>query len=289
MSFSRRVGIVPEKEIQIQSMDSVLRNKLYNLFTRELENFYCENEICSRIMNNLGEIIYNSETDKKVLFRRFQNQNDEYPWYDVYDIMDFFLQEIMSIPDDIFEKLFYTDRFSGVIDKNRYLSLLSDLVNQVLEEEKSGYRIINNEICPITNEEEITAVTHAASNSFDTVRTHIQKALSLYSNRQNPDYENSIKESITAVESLCSIITGVTGSQATLGKTIKHLKDNGIIIHSAMEEGFKKLYGYTSDADGIRHGGIDFTNAPSEDALYMLISCSAFINYLTAKYNEINK
>ncbi len=60
------------------------------------------------------------------------------------------------------------------------------------------------------------------------------------------------------------------------------------MIHSAMKAGFEKMYGYTSDADGIRHGGIDFTNAPAEDAKYMLISCSAFVNYLVEKFSRVN-
>ena len=79
-----------------------------------------------------------------------------------------------------------------------------------------------------------------------------------------------------------------TGSQATLGNTLKKLKANGVVIHSAMKAGFEKMYGYTSDTDGIRHGGIDFTNAPAEDAKYMLISCSAFVNYLVEKFAKVN-
>ena len=108
-----------------------------------------------------------------------------------------------------------------------------------------------------------------------------------YADRQKPDYENSIKESISAVEAICCIITGETGSQATLGKTLKRLEDHGVTIHPSMGQAFSKLYGYTSDADGIRHGGIDFTNAPAEDAKYMLLSCSAFVNYLIEKYSKM--
>ena len=80
----------------------------------------------------------------------------------------------------------------------------------------------------------------------------------------------------------------MTGAQATLGKAIKKLKDSGVHIHSAMENAFTSLYGYTSDANGIRHGGIDFTAAPSEDAKYMLVSCSAFVNYLIEKWSKVN-
>ena len=111
----------------------------------------------------------------------------------------------------------------------------------------------------------------------------------LYADRDNPDYENSIKESISAVEAMCCIITGMSGASATLGAALKKLEENGVVIHAAMRESFNTLYGYTSDASGIRHGGIDFTNAPAEDAKYMLVSCSAFVNYLTEKYGKVSK
>lgn len=136
--------------------------------------------------------------------------------------------------------------------------------------------------------EELEEVSSATHSPYESVSTHFKKALSLYSDRKSPDYENSIKESISAVEAMCCIITGATGSQATLGNTLKKLEINGVVIHSVMKAGFEKMYGYTSDADGIRHGGIDFTNAPAEDAKYMLISCSTFVNYLIEKFSKVN-
>lgn len=139
----------------------------------------------------------------------------------------------------------------------------------------------------ITNETEIESVSDASNTPYNSVNIHIQKALTLYSDRKQPDYENSIKESISAVEAMCCIITGMTGASATLGAALKKLEDNGVIIHGAMRNAFSQLYGYTSDAYGIRHGGIDFKNAPSEDAKYMLISCSAFVNYLVEKHSKI--
>ena len=114
----------------------------------------------------------------------------------------------------------------------------------------------------------------------------MQKALQFYSDRENPDYENSIKESISAVEAMCCIITGMTGASATLGAALRKLEESGVVIHGAMRSAFSQLYGYASDENGIRHGGIDFKNAPAEDAKYMLISCSAFVNYLIEKYSK---
>lgn len=86
---------------------------------------------------------------------------------------------------------------------------------------------------------------------------------------------------------MCRIITGMSGTQATLGTAIKKLKDSGVHIHSAMEKAFLALHGYTSDENGIRHRGIDFTSVPVEDAKYMLTSCSVFVNYLIEKWSNV--
>jgi hypothetical protein len=47
------------------------------------------------------------------------------------------------------------------------------------------------------------------------------------------------------------------------------------------------MYGYTSDADGIRHALLDQPSLSFEDAKFMLVSCSAFANYLVAKDAKI--
>lgn len=245
--------------------------------------------ISSFVLNELGEVIQNDINDRVRLLNRFRSYESANHWFETYDIIEYFLQAVESVSNRDFGFNYIINNTYGVITKDKFFTLFSKAVNSILEEEKSGYRLLNNEFRLITSDEEIASLTQSTANPFEAVRTHMQKALALYSDRQHPDYENSIKESISAVEALCSIITGETGAQATLGKTIKKLTDNGITIHKSMEIGFDKLYGYTSDAGGIRHGSIDFTNAPSEDALYMLISCSAFVNYLTAKYEQIQK
>ena len=54
-------------------------------------------------------------------------------------------------------------------------------------------------------------------------------------------------------------------------------------IHPAMEKSFLSLYGYTSDEDGIRHAMTDEPNVTADDAKFMLISCSSFVNFLISK------
>lgn len=180
----------------------------------------------------------------------------------------------------------FIERYLHICDDEKYSQMVKEF-NCILEDEVSAYRIVDAIVVPITNESELETITNAMNSDYEAASVHIYKALELFANREKPDYENSIKESISAVESICASITGITDRSATLGKTLKKLKDAGIHIHPAMESAFSSLYGYTSDESGIRHGSIDFTEAPAEDAKFMLITCSAFMNYLIEKKSKM--
>ena len=47
----------------------------------------------------------------------------------------------------------------------------------------------------------------------------------------------------------------------------------------ALRNAFSSLYGYTNDAEGIRHALLEEGNLTKADAKFMLVCCSAFINY----------
>lgn len=272
IKFSIRNGILTEK-INTKGDNVILKNRLWTLFYQsafdpydslnlELTNF-------EKTMVELGihyEFPYNKIAKQKnveTLKKHIINGNC---WWLIYELIETYVARILETSQ-----------------KNEFISQ----VNRILQEENSGYRMISEIFVPITNEVELSAVEETLFSSFDVVEKHMKKALSLYSDRLHPDYKNSVKESISAVESMCCIITGESGKTATLGATLKKLEKHGIHIHEAMKSAFEKLYGYTSDENGIRHGGIDFKGALSDDARYMLISCSAFINYLTAQYTKM--
>ena len=112
---------------------------------------------------------------------------------------------------------------------------------------------------------------------------HLNSALEKYALRPNGDYRNSIKESISAVEGFCREKTG----ESTLGKALSQLEKKNIIIPPSLKAAFSKLYEYTNHADtGIRHALMDDDGKytpTADEALFMLVSCSAFINYLESK------
>ena len=159
--------------------------------------------------------------------------------------------------------------------------------NQIFEQEYVGYRFVGKYITSITNDIEIQEIEESLiKNPYDAVKKHIRKAIEIFANRENPDYDNSIKESISAVESVCQIAT--KNNKATLGDCLKELEKHKILIPKALELAFTKLYGYTSDNNGIRHAnGIGESTSTNEDAKFMLVVCSAFVNYIISKITFI--
>jgi len=287
-SFSQRMGFEPiKKEIQIDSMDDDLRNGLWNVLTivywGNFEKYYSDN-----IYDNYQYPISNYpnlEVFCKLLCIKYYKKTLDSmtgSWVNFYnDMRNYFFNCKWNKVYDFLE--FVAENFPDSNEKN--ISFQKDC-NSVLEKEFSGYRFIEKLIVPITNKEEISEIEKALSFSdkFKPVSQHLKDALQKLSDRESPDYKNSIKESISAVESMCNLITG---SKTSLGNALKKLEKH-IKIHTALKNGFIKIYGYTSDEDGIRHGMLDIPNIDFEDAQYFLVSCSAFINYLKSKTLKAN-
>jgi hypothetical protein len=115
------------------------------------------------------------------------------------------------------------------------------------------------------------------------VSSHMTQALALLGQKPEPDYRNSIKESINAVESAAKFIDGSKGSglRGALNRLARSVQ-----LHPAMQEAFLKLYGYTSNEDGIRHALLDAPNVGYDEAKFMLVACSAFANFLIGRAED---
>ena len=198
------------------------------------------------------------------VYARMKKEYIESPWYNVYDFIEF----VVDNP------IFTSKNFIKCI-------------NIALVKELSGYRFVGSNIYDITSETEIEAIEEAldVTTPFTPINDQLKKALDLYSDRENPSFRNSIKEAISAVETLCKLI--VKDPKTSLGRALDKLESVGFHLHKDLREGFKKLYHYTSDSDGIRHGLMDEDKLSSEDAKFMLVSCSAFIKYLIVKAQKV--
>ena len=274
MRFGERMGLSDSSFLQVNSINIKLRNRMLNLLIEYFNKLsYDKKDILNDLVDYCGlETSYetaNIDSIRKVII----NRNNAFEWYLPYEIVERFFTILNK----------YLEDCGGYSDFEHYSSIKTSFIKrlqEILVEEKSGYRLLDEKFILITNEQELETINESIKTPYDSVNQHMQKAIEAFSSKTNPDYEGTIKNAISAVESMCSIIVG---KNTTLNKALNKLEKNGVKIHPTLKEAFIKLYAYTCDETGIRHGGIDFQNAPQEDAKYMLITCSAFINYLVEK------
>ena len=187
-------------------------------------------------------------------------------WFEVYDFIEFVAHH--------YEEPHWNDQFMK-------------RCNEILERELSGYRFVSGLIAPVTTKEEVAQIEKAIQASPGPVQEHLNQSLKLLSDRTNPDFRNSIKEAVSAVEAACSLMSG---EKSTLADALKKITANGSVpLHPALAAAFIKLYGYSSDAEGIRHALMDEPNLTLDDAMFMLVACSAFINYIRVKASKAGK
>lgn len=268
--FSQRMGIEWKKEIQIESIDDELRNRIWNVmdeFYFADRCFYEDEHIKASRPNKLisKQHIIRSVFDGVFKKDASEFHNTDYvkcefyrlTWPRVYDFVEFLLSKFP---------------LSG--------NGLQDRLNSVLEEESAGYRLIKNKFTRITNEMELDEVDNAQNTGIAEIDKHVESAISLLSDRENPDPANAVKEAISAVEALCRKIAG--DSDATLGQALSKIQDNDPkMIDPHLAEAVKKLYKFSNDASGVRHSHAEGkTQVGFDEAKFMVVTCSAVVNYL---------
>lgn len=150
-------------------------------------------------------------------------------------------------------------------------------MNYIFIQENIGYTIINDTVTDIVDQVEVNEINEALRTPFSGIEEHISRSIELLFSKEKPDYRNSIKESISAVESICKII--VKSERDTLSDALKEIKKKHT-IHQSLELGLIKIYGYSSDEKGIRHALLEESKIEFSEAKFMLVSCVSFINYL---------
>lgn len=272
MRFSQRKGLSPIKTaLQRESMDDDLRTGLWNAYILAWpppEKFLSYEPEYLFLFRTMWHDFFKMPIDKLPdwephVMDQVRAWFFRASWAEVYDFVEFLLS------------------FKSRDDHKRHCQGFVALASDVLESEKSAYRIAGTQLVEITDDNELASIEEAISISgkFAPARDHLKTAAGFLFDRKSPDYRNSIKESISAVEAAACIITENT--KATLGQALAALEQQG--LHSALSKGFANIYGYTSDADGIRHAMLCASTCDFHDAKYMLVACAGFINFLVGK------
>jgi hypothetical protein len=240
--FSERIGAqIPPKIVQLEGMSDDLRNSLWNIVV-----FVCDANSWVKFSRFVAMSIRKTRIDEVP-----DGNSSARAW-----LKSVFLESEWFIASDIIEALSSAGVLQQLYEsdwqhRKRQEGAIHAL-NHVLERERSGYRFIDGTLSPIAEPQEVAEVESAlsaTSSGFHGARSHLATALEMLGKRPEPDYRNAVKEAVSAVESVCRVLTNK--DKATLGDALKAL-DSRSPIHPALKRGFLSIYGYTSDQDGIR-------------------------------------
>lgn len=280
LTFSQRMGLAKIRTtIQTDDLDQPTRNALWNIvgpfFKKYSEHCSVYKDIWTELYHNTSDTYPHPLGRYSTVSAHFYSHYKEIVtkgvWHECMNLIEF-----LNWTE-------YRDKWDSEIIPHAFNRTVpaADEYNRVFEKYLVGYRIIKDRILPITNEEEKLAIEQAVQTSPDAVAEQISKAIRFLGDRNNPDYAKSVDCSISAVEAQCRIL--LNDPKPTLGKALDQLENKGIVSHKALKDAFSKLYGFTSNADGIRHAGLGPSDIDVDLATFMLVSCSAFVNYLRSK------
>lgn len=273
--FSERHGYIkPSDALIVECMPKEVQNSIYNcLYNYGEENpgfFESLDKMVWVYFLNEKECTYDQNQFNKGYITLYIIDNSQYEWHLKLSMIEYLLE--------LLEKI-------GIKRQQKMPSFI-DSINMSFERLKYGYRIINNLVTPITSKEEVSSIEEALYSAKDNIKEHLNSALKHLADKENPDYRNSIKESISAVGALCREMT----AENDLGKALFVLEKKQGKLHPQLKAAFDNLYSYVNEKQsGIRHELMDEsgTYIPSyHEAKYMLVTCSAFINYLNGKFGS---
>ncbi len=269
--FSERLGFIESPRfLQTEGMSDALKNSLWNFV---VSMFDAKDGEWLSAASCIAQFFRKVPVDELPHYDvRCREWTKAYffslHWYEIYDFIEFVA--------DSYKNIF---RY-GSLNREK----IHAVCNKLFEQEYSGYRFVAGVLAPISNPAETseisTAIEITSRAGLDGAHAHIQTALQLLAQRPEPDYRNSVKEAISAVESMVKQLSssnaqGLAGALDELSKQLP--------LHGALRAAFVKLYGYASDESGIRHAILDEPNVGFDEAKYMVVVCSAFVNFLASK------
>jgi AbiJ N-terminal domain 4 len=257
------MGLTPARALQTDDLDPRTRNTLWNafhavyLFDAKQSRMWYDEDILDALMFLWGRCLRKAAHTFPNSFedvdRTFYAAFADAPWYEVMNLAE----EVANLHEPFAHEL-----------------------NDLFEREAVAFRRIGRTIVPLSSDAEAREVERARGacvGPLGTARVHLDAALSKLGERPAPDIRNAIKEAICAVE---VVARRIAGEGNTLGEA---LKASDVEMNGALKSGFEKLYGWTNGPDGIRHALMDDPKLGVEDARFMVVTCSAFVNYLIVK------
>lgn len=195
-------------------------------------------------------------------------------WYQFYDCIEE-IGELLIEHDKIYAK---STLALSAYEEYTFNTFIKN-VNKLFEENGVGWRLNGRShfetALPKDLSRRSVAIEERLSDKFEPARNSYRKAKQ-FALGVHKDPENSIKESVTALESVAKILYENT---ATFGAALNKMRGDSEVpkgIVSVMQ----KFYDYTNDEPGVRHGSTQTAKSDEMDAELALHLSAAFIRYL---------
>lgn len=278
--FSQRHGYAElPAPMHLEEISDDLRREIWNV-TREIL-------MSMRGISMVGENFLDYEGRRFVerVLGRFLKAPEDDVSTDYHEVLVVFKSQILQ--RDFHEVLDLVEIISDVEESGRF----RDRVAECFERHGAAYWLDVSrppfQFVPRSSE----AQGHATRKAIETIRedgmdgadTHLRHAAAHLNARR---FADSVRESIHAVESVARMVD--PKAKRTLGPALSSLERAGVIRHKALKEAFAKLYGYTNDAQGIRHSLLDkeSPDVDLDEAMFMFSACASFAAYLASKHRK---
>ncbi len=266
-TFSERLGLVVRFPIALDAMPDSLRKDLWNFLDA---NFWQQPHfVWNDLHDGPGDIYEFTGLLWMKIFEETMDSRPEHPDKLLHEMKAWFFEAPWNRVYDFVE-------FTTLYHRNPHFQAR---LNVVLDHHVAAYRFVGGRLVQIVQQTEAEEVESALRDPMPEVREHLNAALVLFSRRPQPDYRNSIAESLKAAEAKAR--QACRDQDVTLGEALVRLQREGR-VHAAIGEAFRKLYGHFSDKDGVRHATKGESQVGSNEARATLILCSTLIGYLQA-------
>ena len=189
----------------------------------------------------------------------------ELPFNKVFDLFQMIMRHLLCPVDFTAEvaAIFRECRLAYVVDTRRPATILPAATKQ------EGEAIIG-------------AIKELRQVGLQGAETHLKKA---GEHLNSGDWPDAVRDSINAVESVARQLDPDASKE--LEPALASLEKKGR-LHPAMKQAFSRLYGYTSDEEGIRHALLTNATSPAgkDEAVFMLGACASFASYLWRRHQS---
>jgi hypothetical protein len=279
-NFSQRYGYAPKCDITTIVEDAPYWLRL--AFVKSVMNQFVHTESGNEpiSVNELGQAIsirFHIVPDDAEEGYFAYNYVYACDWYRFYDLIELLAELVKSFEESKSE--FYFSESDQAYFRVYGFDPYRGAVNKIFTEGNVGWRLsiagsLALEKAPAL-QKRIDGTQQMLTDEYEPAREHYKKAIR-FSSQRPLDPENSIKEIVSAIESVGRIMYPST---STLGDVIKELRKANVISVQLISI-LEKFYAYASSEPAVRHGAPVLSKVSFDDAEFCLHVGTAMIRYL---------